>query len=464
MKQKRWNLKPDRLMRVGLCIVIGWIVGTVSWGKLSGHTCQAQEIDMLGMQDTIALPRPAYSLLIGGADTLVLPSDSMGLPEVACLKAFFEGLDSLRAGKDTVVSVIHLGDSHIQAGHYSGQMMRLLQQPFGNAGRGWIAPFKLSRSNEPDDYFIKSVVKDWVAGRCIQHTPKTTIGLGGIGIRSYSPSINFDVIITPKNGTGYAFNQAVLYRHAKSMPMLPAGSRKDSVQIFRSDTLDLPNLVADTFRVAALTDTLLLQSTRRKPGTDQLLPASAFVNLYYGLNLTNGQRGILYHSIGVNGAMFVHYTHDAYVQQLALLKPSLLIISLGTNETFGRRFNEAEFREQARAFLQLVKRYLPETSILLTTPPECYRSVYAKKKRTYVRNANTQQAAHALVELARQEKVACWDLFTATGGKNSCRKWQTQQLLSRDRVHFRKEGYAEQGTLLYRSLMHTYNQIWNSKE
>lgn len=464
MKLKKWNPKWRCLLRVGSCTLIGWLAGMALFGALSVQTCQAQEADQVSMSDLISLPQPAHSILQSGADTLVMPLDSMGLPDRSCLKAFFEGLNSLRVSKDTVVSVVHLGDSHIQAGYYSGRMMKLLQQQFGNAGRGWIAPYKLSRTNEPDDYFIKSVVKDWVAGRCIQRTPKTTIGLGGIGIRSYSPSINFDVIITPKNGAGYAFNQAILYRHAKSMPLLPAGSRKDSVELFRSDTLALSNLVADTFRITSQIDTLQLQSTRRKPGTDQLLPASAFTNVYYGFSLSNGQRGILYHSIGVNGAMFVHYAHEAYVKQLALLKPSLLIVSLGTNETFGRRFNEAEFTDQARAFLQLVKRYLPQTAILLTTPPECYRRVYVKKKRTYVRNDNTQRAAHALVKLAAQEQVACWDLFSATGGKNSCRTWQSKQLLSRDRIHFRREGYAEQGTLLYRALMNEYNRIGSCKD
>ena len=71
----------------------------------------------------------------------------------------------------------------------------------------------------------------------------------------------------------------------------------------------------DTFRISCLTDTLQLQSTRRKEGTNTLRPASSFTNLYYGLTLKNGSRGILYHSIGVNGAMYVNYTDEAYIRQ-----------------------------------------------------------------------------------------------------------------------------------------------------
>jgi putative periplasmic protein len=155
--------------------------------------------------------------------------------------------------------------------------------------------------------------------------------------------------------------------------------------------------------------------------------------------------------------MYVNYTDEAYVRQLALLKPSLLIISMGTNETFGRRFNTDEFSGQMEAFLALVKKELPNTAILLTTPPECYRRVRSGKQRTYVRNDNTERAARAIRNVAKKEEVACWDLFTTTGGKNSCRKWHSSRLMGRDRIHFTKEGYQEQGTLLFRAFMESYN-------
>lgn len=474
MKQKRWLI--DVVFLLFLIAAGPWMLASIrksfeenngkgkkEYAFSSGEKATWTGSDSLGMRrDTILLPSPSYSVWTG-KDTLLLPDMAKAAGEVSPLHCFFAALDSLQAGKDTVISVVHLGDSHIQAGHYSGRVMRLLQQQFGNAGRGWIAPFKLSRTNEPDDYFISSVIRDWVTGRCIQHTRKTPIGIGGIGIQAVSPSINFDISIAPVNGAGYGFNQVVLYRGSKSMPMLPVGPLKDSVQVLLADTLCVEGVLADTFRIACIADTFQLQSSRRKQGTNRLLPASSFTNLYYGFSLTNGSPGILYHSIGVNGAMYVNYTDEAYVRQLALLKPLLLIISLGTNETFGRRFTSAEFSGQIRQFITLVKKYMPQTCLLLTTPPECYKRTYVKKKRTYVRNENTHRAAQAIVAYAREEGVACWDLYTVTGGKNSCRKWYSNKLMGRDRVHFTKEGYREQGTLLYRALMQGYKD-WQKQQ
>ena len=435
-------------LRIG-GVAVGIIFTVSVWAQSLLHS---QQDESRNVEPTaVELPLPLPGMLVEGCDTLSFPSDS-----THTLMHFFSLLDSLKAGKDTVLTIVHLGDSHIQAGKYSGKVMRLLQHEFGNAGRGWVAPFKLSRTNEPDDYFITSSVRDWIAGRCIQRKRKTSVGMGGIGVRSMSSSINLNVRMAPNNGAGYAFNQAILYRRYNAMPMLPTDESKRIAEASLADSV-YTGVRADTFRLSRMTDTLLLHSTRRKQGTDVLLPASSFNNTYYGFSLTNGNPGILYHSIGVNGAMYVNYTDKEYLQRLSLLRPQLLIISLGTNETFGRNFSGLEFSEQVHRFLSLVKEVMPETEILLTTPPECYKRTYVKKKRVYVRNANTEKAAAALRQIAREEGIACWDLFTATGGKNSCRKWYTQYLMSKDRIHFTQRGYEDQGVLLYRALMNAYN-------
>ncbi len=394
-----------------------------------------------------------YSGLSFAIDSLLLIND-----QTNHLKAVFKTLEELEEGKDTLLTIVHLGDSHVQAGHYSGQIMRLLQKRFGNAGRGWIAPFKLSRTNEPDDYFIRSSAKEGTAGRITQRSKKTPIGPGGIGIRTISTSVNFDILIAPNNGAGYQFNQAVLYRDDKSTPMLPTGALKDSIQTFRSVEKLASRLVTDTFKISKQIDLLQLHSTRRKPGTDSLLPTSNFSNIYYGFSLTNGKPGVLYHAIGVNGAMFVNYTDADFMERLALLKPDLLIVSLGTNESFGSRFTEREFSSQIQDFLDLVKRYLPNTSLLLTTPAECYRKQRIDKQRVYVRNDNIQKVAHAIVELSRKEGFACWDLFTATGGKNSYKEWYQGKYMGKDRIHFTKRGYQEQANLFYMAWTRAMNE------
>ena len=172
MKQTKWLINLSVLLAL-LAITIG--AKNLSPSRSSFQDAGDVLSDTLTVPDTIALPFASY-LMGAVVDSIQLPASDSCVNEYAPLHHFFAGLDSLRAGKDTVITIVQLGDSHIQAGHYSGRMMRLLQQQFGNAGRGWIAPFKLSKTNEPDDYFISSVAKEWIAGRCIQNNRKCPIG------------------------------------------------------------------------------------------------------------------------------------------------------------------------------------------------------------------------------------------------------------------------------------------------
>jgi lysophospholipase L1-like esterase len=350
-------------------------------------------------------------------------------------------LTALLEGKDTVVNIVHLGDSHIQAGFLSGRTMRLMQGAFGNAGRGWVAPFKLSRVNEPNDYYIQSNIKQWIAGRCVQSSPKCPWGIGGIGIKTEAKTVRFDLVIAPNNGAGYSFNKVLMYRDSLASPMLPLKDEPMAGLSFGKQAYE--RVVIDTFEIKSLIDTFAIKSVATQNAT----------NLYYGFMLTNGNPGVLYHSIGVNGARYTDFTNRKYIRQLSLLKPSLLIVSLGTNESFGRNFSEEEFAAQIRAFVNLVREEMPDVTLLLTTPIESYRRYYKNKKRYYRPNENMPRVAASIRSLTADEGLACLDLYSVGGGQESCAKWFESGMLGSDRVHFSRSGYTEQGALLFKALM-----------
>ena len=388
---------------------------------------------------------------------------------------FINELNDLLNGKDTVINIVHLGDSHIQAGFLSGQTMRLLQNAFGNAGRGWIAPFKLSKVNEPNDYYISSNIKEWISGRCIQTNPKCPWGIGGIGIQTEAKDINFDLIITPKNGEGYSFNKVLLYRDSGAAPMAPLNTDKDATFTLSWGSQAYENIVADTFNITNLIDTFSIRSLNLTKDTDSLINANiqhynnplqnkSNANLYYGFMLTNSNPGILYHSIGVNGAKFKDYTSRGYVRQLSLLNPSLLIISLGTNESVVRNFSKVEFEEQVDYLVRLLREEIPGAALLITTPAETYKRVYRNKKRYYERNENIAKIADVLSSYTKKEGLACWDLYSLAGGNNSCKNWYEAKMFGRDRIHFSRNGYEEQGALLYKALVRTYNSAQNNQD
>ena len=416
-----------------IIIVLGYAV-TVAQNRYSGG------VDPYITYRTLPDAERVFSSLPFIRDSLCYikdPANSMSV--------FINELIGLLHGKDTVINIVHLGDSHLQAGFLSGRTMRLLQNSFGNAGRGWIAPFKLANTNEPSDYFILSNIKDWISGRCVQANPKCPWGIGGIGIQTKAKDVDFRLIIAPKNGEGYSFNKVLSYRGEKASPLMPTGLNNESVTVSTTDDQPYEKIGIDTIQLSSLVDTLAIRS---KPSQN----LSGVTNLYYGFNLMNGNAGILYHTIGVNGAHYVNYTNREYIRQLSLLKPSLLIISLGGNEAHGRNFNKATFERQVHSLVRLIREEIPGTAILLTTSAEAYKSVTVSNKRQYVRNENIGKVAEVISTYTEREGLACWDLYTASGGDNSCTKWYDAKMLSSDRIHFTRAGYEEQGLLLYKAI------------
>ena len=380
------------------------------------------------------------------------------------LDAFWKDLLALRTcqGKDAVLPIVHLGDSHIQGGYYSNETMNLLRRTFGNAGRGWIAPYRPARENGPSDYRIFSGVKSWSVGRCTRPQAPTPWGIGGMGLQTDAEEIDFTITL---NGSDDAFNRALLYRGEYARPMVTEEVR-GARAAWGTDTL-APNLVVDTFSLPTPTRELHLRSVSRSEAPSTASP----YDLYYGFVLTNGRPGILYHAIGRNGATYVSYTNDDFVRQLALLKPRILIITLGTNESFGNRFSPSDFIARVDRFVRLVRKYMPSTTIILSTPAENYlptrtvvtrrvkgkrgrkRRVVRTVTRGYVRNEHVGEASQAILNYARREGLACFDLYGMTGGAGSCEKWQGEGLFSHDRVHYSVAGYREQGRLLYKALV-----------
>ena len=360
-------------------------------------------------------------------------------------------LDALRRCEETTLTIVHLGDSHIQAGYLSGEVMRRFHRGFGNAGRGLILPLKLSHSNEPFDYYISSHLRNWTSAKSTQHHKKTKIGPGGIGLMTKSKPINFNLCVTPIHGAGYEFDKVLMYRDQNALPLVATGRSKGNVITKHALSIEAEDMKVDTFYFDKPSDTLqLINVARGKPNFKG--------NIYYGFSLQKGDRGVLYHSVGVNGAMFINYTDEDFIRRLSELKPDLLIVSMGTNESFGRRFSEHDFGWQANTFLDLVKRYLPQTTIMLTTPPECYKRIH----RRYVRNENTERVAKTLVNIAHKRGIACFDLFAATGGKGSSLWWYENHLMARRRIHFTVEGYTKQADLLFEAMMNSYK--FRSKE
>jgi lysophospholipase L1-like esterase len=177
----------------------------------------------------------------------------------------------------------------------------------------------------------------------------------------------------------------------------------------------------------------------------------------FGITTERAPNGFLYHSIGVNGAHVPAFLRcDLFEQQLATLKPDLVILGLGINDAYGRKFSQAEFEANYTGLIAKIRRAAPETAIVFTTNNDSY--LY----RRYV-NKNGAKVEESMMKLAKKHNAGVWNMYEVMGGMNSVVLWEKNNLAQRDKVHFTREGYLLLGDLFTNALMQNFEDYLRNK-
>lgn len=178
-----------------------------------------------------------------------------------------------------------------------------------------------------------------------------------------------------------------------------------------------------------------------------------------GARLAETFGAVSYVDMGVNGATSLTFTHPTRIADIAALRPELLIVSFGTNESHNRRYNAHVHYHQMGELMELLRRALPDVPLLLTTPPGSYDSFRKKRrKRTYAVNPRTAIAAETIRRYAGNHQMPVWDMYEVVGGRRrACLNWTEANLMRPDHVHYLPEGYVLQGDLLFQAIIRAYN-------
>lgn len=178
-----------------------------------------------------------------------------------------------------------------------------------------------------------------------------------------------------------------------------------------------------------------------------------------GLKLNEVFGSIAYTDLGVNGATCLTFTHPDRIDAIVELKPELLILSFGTNESHNKRYNSTVHYHQMDELVKLLRSRMPGVPILLTTPPGSYESFrQSRRRRTYAVNPRTATAVNMIRKYAQDHKLAVWDMYTVLGGKDhACKDWWDSGLMRPDHIHYTADGYVLQGELLFQALINAYN-------
>lgn len=361
------------------------------------------------------------------------------LQENEGLAYFFKRLRMLEAGLIRKVSIVHIGDSHIQADQFSGRLRALFQLEFGSAGRGLVFPYQVALTSSPGDIYSTSNVA-WEVKRNVFTELPQPIGVSGISIQTRASDFLLKLAIRKNEyGLDYGFDKVILFgEHTCKLYGWGNGQRFSVIP-----ASDKSEYMVTTLQLSQDSDTLHIWGCQ---DSQTEVPYT----ILYGVSLENEQNtGILYHSIGVNGAKYTHYNQSRYFfSQLMELEPDLVIVSLGTNESMSKVESAGQFQDEVEKFLELLRRTLPQSSVLLTTPPDIGEKPLPL----------SQQVGAVLKESTVNHSLSCWDFQSVMGGPGSVKAWRIRNLVKEDMVHFTRQGYELQAELLWDAMMEAYKR------
>lgn len=178
-----------------------------------------------------------------------------------------------------------------------------------------------------------------------------------------------------------------------------------------------------------------------------------------GIKLQDTFGALNYTDVGINGAFCFSFARPERVARIVSLKPDLLILSFGTNESHNRRYNLQIHYRQLDELVRMLRQELPDIPILMTTPPGSYESFRQRRRhRTYQINPRTYQTVRTIRKYADDHGLAVWDMYEVFGGvKRATLNWWESGLMRPDHVHYLPEGYELQGCMFFQALLKAYN-------
>jgi lysophospholipase L1-like esterase len=337
--------------------------------------------------------------------------------------------------KGGVTRIIHYGDSPTTADLITADTRAMLQRQFGNAGSGFVLIAKPwawynHRGVEMEASHWKIDVAGSAELRDGMH------GLGGVSFRG-SPgavarwklrdtshsSVEISYLAEP-NGGAFAVDAE--------------GSEIGTAETYAE--ANSPGYAS--FVIPPGTANVTLRVTR---GTVRL----------YGADFRKAGAGIVYSSLGINGANVTLLSRSLngqhWAAQLRHYQPDLVIINYGTNESGFPKFVDSTWGNELKGAVQRVHIALPGVPVLLMSPMDRGERKNGGEIDTI---AAMPRLVHIEARIAQETGVAFFNTFQAMGGEGTMGRWYGAEprLVSADFIHPMPAGARIVGELLYTAL------------
>lgn len=345
-------------------------------------------------------------------DSLLVPTTNLGIRinhdvnqigNPKALSRFFENMITAQSDVTPAVSIYHIGDSHVAGKYYPNSVAKHLHDLYGE-------------------------------GKTVIITPKIKVRHKHSVLSKKKKGKHRAAIATPITGK-HAAHQATT---TPAKPKKSKRKRAGHAAVDQTPMISAP--------LAMLGIKLSKFESRLTPASYQTDSPLEF-DLNAQADTAKRQRISLdYAAYGVPGKSFKYFTESPGTREhLAAFKPQLVIISLGVNDIFGKRFDDVYIEDNLTKLVALVRHNAPNADILLGITTDAY----VKRKKS---NPFLPKLKKLMIRFAENNNCAYWDPAPVFGGYGCMNRWYKQNLCIRDRVHLTAAGYTLLGEMLVEAL------------
>lgn len=413
------------------------------------------------------------------------------------------------------VTILEIGDSHLQGDQFSHPFRLALGKRFGLAGRGLVFPYSVAHSSNAWDLVSESNVK-WAHRRSAVAAPAgledLDSGVAGFSIMTRDPGY---ILRLGVNSAESRFNEVSVFSRRDADAYGMKLSTYSDPRILEEKNLvpqdrleevapgDTLGALARRFKVSVsdlrqwnhikndeifIGDTLIVEKEGEsaparpiegfvdvgqiKGGASSALSFTVQLNteatdiflrgvkdsnsetdaVIYGLNLERaGSSGIFYDSAGVNGAQLKSFARSPRFMAQARCLDPDLVII--ALGTNEAMSDELAVKDMEESLLALLTGFTRGNSKYVAFLIITPPDVLNWHGRL---NPNVTEVARRLRDFASRHGLALWDWQAVMGGPGSVLSWRDAHLVGSDGVHMNAAGYELQSRLFYQALMNAY--------
>jgi lysophospholipase L1-like esterase len=334
------------------------------------------------------------------------------------------------------IRLMFWGASHVAGEYMTGQIRRVLQEQFGDAGHGFVMPAA------PWEGYRASDINLCTGGTWITDFDNRKggrrdgmLGPGGMSVESADTASLGWVQTTTSNPQGRQVSrfEVMFLKQPGGGTVQAVVDEAETVEIATSGDIGLGMTILEV-----------------EPGPHRLklVPKGDGPVRLLGVNLENTSvPGVVVDAMGVNGRTVMSWNRwniEQLQSWLSRRKPDLVVLAYGTNEANDASVTEASYERDLREALGRMRQVAPDAACVLMGPGDRGKKLSGTK---YVIWGPTKMIASIQEKVAPDFGCVSWDMQAAMGGEGSVFGWRSAEppLMASDLIHFSAAGYQELG-------------------